>query len=75
MNVSTAIAELICRMLNVEFGMLNVRNSLDALAQPVAADSDNSTFNIYHSTFPMRLARPAPTASTALATYLTLDCR
>jgi len=59
MNVSAAIAELICRMFNVEFGMLNVRNSSDALAQPVAADSDNSKFNIYHSTFPLRPARPA----------------
>jgi hypothetical protein len=35
--------------------MLNVRNSSDALAQPIAADSDNSTFNIDHSTFPVPL--------------------
>ena len=55
MSAFAAIAELICRMRNVEFWMLNVRNSSDALAQPVAADSDNSKFLIYHSTFPMPL--------------------
>jgi len=35
--------------------MMNVRNSSDALAQPVAADSDSSKFHMYHSTFPMPL--------------------
>jgi hypothetical protein len=43
---STAIAEL-------SYRMSNVRKSSDALAQPVAADSDNSTLNIDHLTFPL----------------------
>jgi hypothetical protein len=55
MNSSAAIAELICRMFNAEFWMLNVRKSSDALAPPVAAEPDNSTFNIHQLTFPMPL--------------------
>jgi hypothetical protein len=37
--------------------MLNVRYSSDALAQPVAADSDHSKCSIHHSTFPMLISR------------------
>jgi hypothetical protein len=33
---------------NHRVDLLNVRKSSDALAQPVAADADNSTFNIHH---------------------------
>src|SRR6266550_4112733 len=35
--------------------MWNFQNSSDALAQPVSADCDNSSFHISHSPFPMRL--------------------
>jgi hypothetical protein len=36
---------------------LNVLNLSDPLAQPVAADSDNSKCRIHHSTFPMPISR------------------
>ena len=49
MSASAGIAELICLIFSIEFSMLNVRTSSDALAPPVAADSDNSTFSIEHS--------------------------
>jgi len=47
--------------------MCNVRNSSDALAQPVVADSDHSPLTIDHAPFPLRLVGFSVSLRTGLA--------